>query len=298
MNRAADALNRAMRTTIDWPSVGLSIVPGVPQIRAGARRLGFTLLGLWVGLLLVALFWAGSGFGWFLLACAVGLHSSVATLPFAQALQYSSLPRRMLFGLVVYAILIAVVYVPIRWTATNLADVVVVTGMRRSLLVEDGDAVVYSGPWTSPAAYKRGDVVVYDLVAAYNPGVATRGGIAIDRIIGVEGDLVAVRDSAVFVNGVRVSGDRAPLTTFDSVGEGFEYKVSPGRYAIIPSTTPMLQHGRPLESLRARLLQSVIGVGADGIRGQALFRLRPLPRIGTFREVTETNSRAGKEQGG
>lgn len=87
------------------------------------------------------------------------------------------------------------------------------------------------------APYSRGDIVVFDAPEA---ATSNRRAPFIKRVIGVPGDMVALRDGKVFVNGIEldepylfVGGDGKPEPTDPPPGGGTEWLVAAGQLLVM-----------------------------------------------------------------
>lgn len=275
-------LNGVVHASMDWTGVWLSLLPGLGHIRAGHRRLGFTVMGIWFALILLMLVFAGGSTEWFLYVMVVGLHCSIVSLLFVVPLQTATLLRRLLTGLVICGVLNLLVYFPARWLANRFVVAAEVNGFIETPLLTNGDAIVYTGPWLSPETWQRGDLLIYRTRPIARGGVAVNAGVAIDRVIATQGEVVTVAQRTLFVNGVAVPSAMLPINGIASLDDGFKLIVEPGGYFILPSALALTWHGRNVDELRRSLIRQASVVKGDQILGQVRWRLRPWSRFGTL----------------
>jgi hypothetical protein len=161
-----------------------------------------------------------------------------------------------------------------------------VFGVLASTEVANGDGLLYQGRWLRTKEFERGDLVVFEIEGrrygqliglGYGYGYILGDGLAIDRIIGVPGDVVEIAGGMLSVNGKSPEANVRPLLGMRNYGT-LRVALGPEEYAILPSTLQLAIHGQvPIGPIFERLVR----VPRDAVLGRVVFRLHPLARIGT-----------------
>ena len=187
---------------------------------------------------------------------------------------------RMASGVVTFLILHFLIYGSIRWLAGGFARVVELQGIQQTKLLQDGDAVVCPGRFLERGGLHRGDIVLYAMPETYFGHGFSHEGIGIDRILGLPGDRVRIERARTLVNGAEVTPTEGPLRFPDGWPDGVELMAGPGEYIVVPSLFPLTVHGDPDV---AGFVSGLSHVPADRIMGKAVWRIRPLGRMGSLR---------------
>lgn len=265
---------------IPWRAVLRSIVPGLGQMHLGRRRLGWWLLGAWATLLLLQLPFIGSALAWLCFYLAVSVHATALLLLFGDNLSYERLWMRAAFGLAVMLGLYTLSYRPTLWVTEQMATVLPLGTFTQGATLERGDVVLVEGPWLRPARLQRGDLVAYRIETQGYGHNLIRAGYNVDRIVGVPGDVVELRDHALLVNGQRVTKRGQPLGDIPWPTHVWWY-LSKDQYVIVPSRLPNRLVVPPHDpQVIEPTLRPMCLVLDRNIVGRVTCRVRPWSRLG------------------
>jgi hypothetical protein len=277
LERIPRVLDALTPEKVRWRSLAWSIVPGLGQIREGRRRLGRVLLAAWVGLFALGLLSLGTALQPVFFMFMLAVHGFAVSIVFAANLCWERLIIRLLFGLLIFAVLYYALYRPIGTLVERFGRVQRIGGFVRVGPIEDGDALLVAGPWLSSGPLRRGDLVLYRVRGFGGGGAYIRPGYGLDRVVGVEGDRVVLRKGELLVNGVPPAAENRPLAA-PPAGLELDRVLEFGEYAIVPSqlqiTFPQQAHGRVYFPPEAMV------IGENEILGRVLWRIRPLKRWG------------------
>lgn len=284
-DRRSNELLRTLRVpnpdARSWTAVGCSIVPGLGSVRTGNRALGWTLMSIWGAMLLLWLLTVGSGISWLFLGTAISVHSTAFLLLFSGAMQDRWIVIRMLTGFAVYALVATVIYAPMGFAIGRLVRVLPAVDVRADGAVRDGDVLLYSGAWTRPEHFARGDIVVFAIPERAAGGAQLRAGLGVDRILGRPGERVTWRkEGDRFV--LRIDGAVQPSSMHPIGGlkgvEEFEMVAWPGHYILFP--TSIAANDSRSAGYMSRIARDLSQVAEDDIVGRVELRLRPWRRFG------------------
>lgn len=275
---AARAVRIPLRVGISWNDLLWSILPGMAQVRRGVRVLGWPLFVAWLGLLIGAVVIVGSPFATFLALSAISVHCLAVSLLFNSTLAGLPVVKRAGAGLLIYASIVSVIYAPAYLAFSGVARVLEVRGVRSGPVITNGDTILYTGRWIRPAAFKRGDLVVYDIDRARTGGAIITAGLGVERVLGVPGDHVRFDTTGVWVNGVEQVPELWPL---GGVGRlpSLSLTAGPGEYIILPSALRWTTQGN-VQGVVAQIMDRVARVRDDHVRGRVVWRIRPWARAG------------------
>jgi signal peptidase I len=171
-----------------------------------------------------------------------------------------------------------VIYGSIGWLAGQFFAPFLVAGMLPGNLIQDGDAVLHEGSWTRPETFHRGDLVVYRVGGSRyaQPGYVVPEGFGLDRVVGVPGDDVQLKEGRLLVNGQPPGPEQMPLGKVSPLVD-FAFRVENGQYAIVPSRLDLAIHGTVQA---APILQQIALVSDNDVLGRVVLRLRPWSRFG------------------
>lgn len=294
-----NGLRRAGRSIKVHPDLNMgalarSVIPGWGHRRLGYRRFGWGATAAWLFLAFVAFFMQGGPGGWTAYFVLVGWHSFVVSLILANALRDASMRRRVVVGILAYALLNGLIYLPAGLLMRQFVVPFTAAGIASGPVLRNGDVVLRTGPWLGPGLLDRGDVVVYRFIRLQVGGHANaQGGFGIDRVLAVPGDEVSMGSEGVRVNGTLLAKDAGPLRPI--LLPTFTTTVPEGSYLILPSVLQIHLQGD--QSLRDALIRSVCLVPASEIDGKVLCRTRPFARAGALRPDDAARTAAGKEVG-
>jgi hypothetical protein len=255
------------------------VVPGLPYFYLGNAAVGWLVVGVYVPLLLLGVLFFGTFLGSVLLGLAVSVHAgSVIGLLLRYA---TSVPVRVLTGLLVLASLGLCVYGPAVWAVNQYARPLTIDEASEPL--KPGDVLLLNPRAYRSAPPRPGDIVLFRAGQLYVPAgtggvrynTMIAGGERIDRILAGPDSTVEWKDGRLLVNGVE--SDMRPLNPARLPAE-FSVRVPEGRYLIFPSTTP-----RPNPNLSAELLLRTSLIPGQDIDGSIYIRTQPLSRFGRLR---------------
>ena len=296
--RLGAALAEVRATPAIWTAVALSIIPGLGHAWLGQRWLGLAITGAWVAILVGMLLQFGTGVAWVFYFLAVGLHTAALSLLFAAAIPDVSLIRRAVIGVAIWAALQIALYVPGGWLATRYATLTRIEGMMPNPTIANGDLVVTAGAWLGNGRFERGDLVLYDVNPISGHGYELQAGQAIDRIIAVEGDFVAVKDGVLTVNGKPLAEADGPISRLVFVPEDFRTLVERDCVLILPSTIrlPNQRGDHAWQAAFRRLLAGAAVVRTERIVGKVTWRIRPWGRIETIPTTSSAARRPSPQE--
>lgn len=282
VRRAGAELNRSLRLPLGggarWSDLGWSILPGLAQIRRGPRVLGWALLSAWGGVLLLAAAFIGSGFSTLLCLGAISLHCLAVSLVLNTTLSSVGLFRRAAFGLALYGVLLLALYRPVQSVGRSVFRALEAANLRPGSAIANGDVVLYTGSFTRPHRFERGDLVVYEIDARGGGGVVVRAGLGIERVLGVPGDHIELSDGTLWLNGEELSRQLWPIGGIRGL-PAMALSAGESEYIVIPSVLQYRTQGQAAAALKS-MIHSLSRVRDDHIRGRVFWRARPWTRAG------------------
>jgi hypothetical protein len=285
MGRSATATARnAIPREVCISELLWSVVPGRGQVRHGHRVLGMCILVGWAVFILLAAMNAGSPSGYFFVFSAIGVHCFGVSLVLAPALRDMHFGHRLLAGIATWLLLVGVIYWPASRLLGNVFALTPIEEVRESRIMERGDVLLSTGPWTRPESIHRGDIVMYRIRGFTMPAVIVREGVGIDRVIGLPGDRVEIRKGRLTVNGEPPSEQFGPLGSTKSLPDT-SISVGEGQCVVLPSLAAWYQHG---QVNTGAMMQRVSTISNSDVLGRVLGRLRPWSRLTRFERVGGT----------
>ncbi len=137
----------------------------------------------------------------------------------------------------------------------------VVSGASMYPTLEDYDVLLLSKAIYKLHGPQRGDIVVFQ----HQPDAKNY----IKRVIGIEGDIVEIKDGLVYVNGIQLEEDY--LIEADIKSVDIKVQVTKGKYFVLGDNRNGSKDSRSVE----------VGlVDEETIIGKAYFRLFPISKIG------------------
>lgn len=275
------ALRAPATSGMTWGQMLSAIVPGLPQILAravGLRVLGWLVLSCWGLLLLLSLGTVGSGYSRFFGFASVSVHCFSISLLLTPQLQGRSLPFRLVAGMGVYAAVLFGVYWPIARGLQRAAGVLPINSLRDQQVLANGDVLLYTGPWTRPSSWRRGDLVVAEIGPASFGHAYIRAGLNVDRIVAVEGDTVRIDKGVLTINGEAPAPGLGPIGSIRNCPD-LKLEVPEGAYVVLPSTLAWVNVPNS-PALSAEMFNAVAELTEDAIRGRVIMRVRPWARLG------------------
>ena len=260
-----------------WPSLIRTVIPGFGHMNVGHRVAGWILLIGWFGLLLAGLMTFPSGLTFYFFSAAIAIHSIAVISLFAEDLTYQGLAMRAAFGVLLFLGLLWLVYSPIGWVFQGFwSPMVVPATISPGQTVIAGDGVLYEGRWLRPSQFSRGELVVYRIPATQAGNYYSVDGYGIDRIVGVPGDTVEIREGRLFVNGATPRDSEMPLGDTRSM-PNLELGLGDGDYAILPTRVRFIAGDRAQQS---DVLRQITRTTDGLILGRLRYRLQPWSRFG------------------
>jgi hypothetical protein len=289
---AAEDLSRALRCPIvgvRWSDLALSILPGLAQVRRGPRALGWALLAAWSVDLFLAAAFIGSGLSAVLCLFAVSLHCLAISLLLNATLMRMPLERRAAFGLGVYLLLLLGLYRPVGALGRGAFGWLEVSNIRGDAgILANRDVVLYTGRLTRPAAFERGDLVVYEIGRSRSGGAVIRPGLGIERVLGIPGDEVETDGRIVRVNGEELPPEQGPVGDAGRLPR-MTLRASEGQYIILPTVVTHTGYANAGPVVNLALISLAV-VREDHIRGRVFWRMRPWLRAGVPRAPVGTGA--------
>lgn len=275
------ALHLPETAGVSWSQLLSALIPGLPQIRArsaGLRFLGWTVLGAWGLVLLIALAFVGTGFSTLLGFACVSIHCFSISLLLTPLLQGTPLLYRLVAGISVYVVALMGLYWPASIGLRRMAQVLPVSGLRKQATLANDDVLLYTGGWTRPSSWKRGDLVVATIAAANHGNAYVRAGFNVDRIVAIPGDAVRMSQGVLTINGEAPVADCAPIGPTGGLPDA-DFQVGAGTYVVLPSALAWGNQGN-VGAVRGAMLLNVAILPEDAIQGRVILRVRPWTRLG------------------
>ncbi|NLX23787.1 MAG: hypothetical protein GXY55_19210 [Phycisphaerae bacterium] len=266
---------------VPWSAVFLSVVPGLGHLMRGHRLIGRLLMAGWAVLLVAAGLTMGTPTSWWFIMLAVSLHAN-AILSLMGAIQSGlGLFGRMVMGIALFGGLYLGLYWPVGQLGASVYVPLPLAGMMPNPVLQDGDAVLYNGPWTRPRRFARGDLVVYQIetdLQQYHAYVVVKG-LSVDRVVGLPGDRVKLHEGQLLVNGRPPAVESLPLGSIRPLGS-FEVQAGPDELVILPSSVKLNVHGQ----LAVGPAMGVVSkVPMERVLGRVTYRIQPWSRMGYVR---------------
>lgn len=278
-------VGRAMRLPetagVTLGQAAAAFVPGLPQILArapGLRALGWLILACWGLLLLLALVLVGSGYSWFLGFASVSVHCFSISLLLTPQMQGRSLPFRLVAGIGVYAAMLFGLYRPVWMGLQQSVGVLPLNGLRTQRVLANGDVLLYTGPWTRPSAWERGDLVVAAVGPASFRNLYIRAGLNVDRIVAVGGDSVRIDHGVLTVNGQSPAPGLGPIGSAQNWPD-IDVDVPEGGCVVLPSTLAWF-NAPNAGAINGEAFIGLTLLRQDDILGKVVLRVRPWARLG------------------
>jgi hypothetical protein len=255
-----------------------SIIPGLAQIRRGERILGRVLLCAWLTVLLLALALMGGNLSLLLCLFAVSVHCLAVSLLLNSVLAAMPIVRRAALGLLMYAGVLFFLYRPVQALGQHAFRALEISNVKPSSWIDNGDVLLYTGSWTRPAVFERGDLVIYEIESSAAAGAIVRAGLGVERVLGIPGDEVRTDGKTLWVNGIEQPAAQWPVGGLRSM-PAVSVTAGDGEYIIFPTALRWTAHGN-VEGVVSRMMDSIAHVRQDRIRGQVFWRVRPWSRAG------------------
>jgi signal peptidase I len=265
---------------VTWADLAWTVVPGLGHIRRRERTIGWVLLGSWAFLLLLAMSTLGLTRSWLLAYGAISVHSLAFSLLLAPTLNTMTLPRRLVIGIALYAALVGAVYYPSLQGVNRVMRMLPVQGLRDGGEIINGDVLLYTGRWTRPAEWRRGDIVVFEIEAQQMQNAIVRAGFGVERIIGLPGDHVVTRKGVVLVNDEPLSEDRLPIRGSAGLPE-LDIVARRGEFVVLPTSLRWTAQGQQAQEFARDMMKRAARVDESNLLGRVLWRARPWSRAGS-----------------
>jgi hypothetical protein len=249
-------------------------------MRMGRRILGQTILAVWLLVVLTGLLLVGSAVGWWLYGLALCLHSVGIGLALSGRLAYQPTRRRVVVGFAAFVCLQMLVYWPVLYLAGGFVVPVQVFGIRDTALVRNADTLLRQGYFLRSGNRQYGDLVMYSIGRRHGQGYRLQEGVGLDRIVGLPGDRVTLRDGVLLVNGRRPSAQGQPLARLRDPAVQIDIQAGLDEYVILPSLLGFGVHGNVSQTMINDFYGEVSRVKRHDVLGKVWWRLRPFGRFG------------------
>jgi len=264
---------------IPWEAVTWSIVPGMGHIKYASKRIGWLIFLIWLCLMITAFLAIGLPASWWCLSVAVAVHAA-AILSFTRPLvEHNGLFVRMLFSILLFTCLRLFIYYPFEWIGGHFYVPLQVYGLRDGNIIQNNDSIIYEGPWLRPDTFIRGDLVAYRIADMQIHHAYVREGLGLDRVVGIPGDHIQLKNDILLVNGKPAKNDEIPLGNAP-LQINYSITLKNGEYAIIPSLLPLQIKGNVQTN---DILTRISRVQDENILGRIRFRLHPWSRFGRIK---------------
>jgi hypothetical protein len=278
----AASFGNAVRIPADlqmrWTDLALCLVPGMAQIHRRERAVGWTILGTWLFLLMVAAINFATPWATFYSFAALSVHSLAVSLVTAKPLQRVGVVTRLAIGLGIYLGLLFLLYRPALQLGRNFVSILPVDGVRSKEPFTNGDVLLYTGRWSRPTAWERGDLVVIEIPGSQQGAVIIRPGYCVDRIVGLPGDHVCMDGHELSVNDEPQPEELCPVMGAKGLPP-LDLTAGPGEYIVLPTSLRWQGHGNTVPLMQA-LLRTVAKVDDSRLLGRVFWRARPWSKVG------------------
>lgn len=285
--RFADAVGQLRQgwripETSDWTrAITANIVPGLGAILSGPALRGWVILGCWAAMLLATLAAIATPYLSAFAAALAVVHTIAILSSLRGTPDLGGFGSRALAALLLFTVIRWGAYGAATQLAARMYVPLAIDGVLPSGPIMDGDGILYQGSWLRPAAFRRGDLVIYQLdswAAGFPLGYGTmvRDGLAIDRVVGVPGDLVHVAADGVFANGIRAGTEGLPLGPSHRFA-GLTLQLGKEEYAVLPSRVHLVIYGG-VDLLP--VVERLARVRSENVLGRVIVRLHPWSRFG------------------
>lgn len=275
LGRALPRWPRMPRTFVPWGAVFRSIVPGLGHIKLGQKRTGRLLLACWGAMLVLAVLLLGLTWSPRCLVAAEIVHVVAIVSLLGAQLSLHGTVLRTCCGLGLFLGLRSFVYQPVCGLGELFFVPLELSGLNAGEAVQNGDVLLYQGRWMRDETFARGDIVVYDISGEAQVGYVVQG-IGLDRIVGVPGDRIHMRDGAIWIN------DRLMTSTMHPLGEANirlasdTIELAKSEFLIFPSRFELTMYGNVNAPSFIERLSRVQG---SEIVGRVVFRTHPWSRF-------------------
>ncbi|MGA2500545.1 MAG: S26 family signal peptidase [Tepidisphaeraceae bacterium] len=250
-------------------------IPGWSHFFLGQRLRGQLFLWSFLVLLVPGLLMLGTIWGSILVGLAFSVHASAALDIINQLSPEPSIRGQLARSVLVSVLLFTVLYLPLNHALRLVYEPMVMQWTMGS--IHDGDVVLVNRRSYRASEPQLGDVVLYD-VPNYRfgnqEGIYVEAGARLDRVLAGPGDDVRWQAGQLLVN--EQPSALRPLNP-GMLPDHLEFKVPPGHYLILPTTTPFLTKGMP-EPVWTHLSY----VPRGSILGHIFLRTHPLWRMGSL----------------
>jgi hypothetical protein len=265
------------RTEVSGVGVAWSFLPGLGLIKHGSQHWGYAVLGVWLMILMATVVTIGLPVSPVLLNAAIVVHVASVLWFLGGEFNFYRRSTVALFGLVAFGALRLFVYQPFIWFGQQFYSSVSFDNLVPGDVIANGDALLHEGPWLRPEQFSRGDIVLYDIDGFTENQFILRDGVGLDRIIGLPGEQVAIRDGQIQINWKPLDPKHYPLGSLNLPPGADPIVAGPDEYIIFPTRIQSFVHGAVAVGPP---LAHISRVSAKNIRGRVVFRLHPWSRFG------------------
>lgn len=269
-NGVKDALGALHQHRREFLAFFMSVVPGLGHVFVGQKGRGFVFFGVYAVSLFLGVFFYGRIASDIFFGIMMSCHMSAFfdCFPLLRDLTIRSRFAVMVLIIVVTLIGYRALY---RAITDNLVSGIWMNQAFPNLDLRQDDFILVR-PRDS---YERGAVVFYAFSSIYTDGYDIRAGASCDRILGVPGDDVEIRDGNVYVNRNKVNEAKGPLNKNARLYD-MEVTLDEDEYFIYDSSSRVTR--LLAQSPASVLLQHAI-VPSANIRGEPFLIYAPLRRL-------------------
>jgi len=236
------------------------------------------LLGSWTILLLLAALSFGTSLALPLGFAALSVHCLAFSLLLSGPMHKVGIAGRLMLGLGIYGALLLGLYHPAYSMVAHMVRVIPVQGVRTKTPFTNGDVLLYTGEWTRPDAWQRGDLVVFEIRNTRQANTIIQSGFGVDRIVGLPGDHVRVEGRTLFVNDEEQPEETSPVLGTAGLPP-MSLVAAEGEYIVLPTSLRWRTHGQA-QPLVQSMIETVGRVPESRLLGTVLWRVRPWSRFG------------------
>ena len=263
----------------EYLGIYISIIPGLGHVIKKQWRDAMILVGIWIVLVLTAVFFFGMSAGMFFTGTAIALHAWMALSCSYMRVEKDILRRMM--AMVVVCLILAVVYVFTWRLATNNY----VTGFSAmdfgGQKVKTGDLVIGRRIERVKSKVQNGDLVLAGMnTLGRGDRRFFRGGqsISVGQVIGSGLDMVGIKNQRYYINGQVLDPNSYPVPSWLR-NVDVSFNIPPGRYFVSSAYTIS---GRNVENI-ADYAQAVCIMDANDLAARVFMRWLPLSRRGLIK---------------
>lgn len=266
---------------IPLSEVVAAVIPGFPHVRnsaMGRRGFGWAIVILWSLAMLGCIVVIGEPLSDFLLYLAISIHGTSFAMLFSDRLTASSMLHRIGVGLACFVMVGCLLYAPVVYGAGQFIRPLQLTNVHAIRGLADGDVVLCSGPRLNTGPWNRGELVLVRMDAApFGNGYFLDSRYNVDRIMGLPGDVIEIRNRVLYVNGEELPLDLGPIGPHRP---DFSLTVPSDRYFVPPSALRWTLYGIDARGLVTPMYINAGLIRPENLIGRVVGRIRPWSNLG------------------